>query len=353
MVHTIKVPGKLYIVGEYAVLEAGQPAILVAIDAYLKCEITSADQLIINSSLISDEPYQYKRGELTDAKWAYITSAIQTVEQFVIEQRHKLQNYKLTYTTELVSESGDKYGLGSSGAVTIATVRALLAFYGFNELSNLEIYKLATIASLKVSDKGSFGDIAASSFGGWVFYRSLNKDWLTNKLASNTPMTQLIKSDWPNLEIKNLIMPDDIQLCIGWTHSPASTEQIVTKIQAQLDIGQKQYKQFLTQNEHIVVQLSEALEQADQPTIQMLLESARQLLIQFSKDYHFIIETLDLTKLVEIAEQYHFAAKSSGAGGGDCGIAIGKANDNTATLYEKWQQHNILPLYHQVTKNIN
>lgn len=39
---TEKAPGKLYIAGEYAVVENGHPAILVALDQFVTCQLTAA-----------------------------------------------------------------------------------------------------------------------------------------------------------------------------------------------------------------------------------------------------------------------------------------------------------------------
>ncbi len=41
---TVKAPGKLYIAGEYAVVEPGQPAILIAVDQFVYATISQAKQ---------------------------------------------------------------------------------------------------------------------------------------------------------------------------------------------------------------------------------------------------------------------------------------------------------------------
>ncbi|MBT1022890.1 phosphomevalonate kinase, partial [Enterococcus faecium] len=83
----------------------------------------------------------------------------------------------LKVTSELDSSNGRKYGLGSSGAVTVATVKALNVFYALN-LSQLEIFKIAALANLAVQDNGSCGDIAASCYGGWIAFSTFDHPWL-------------------------------------------------------------------------------------------------------------------------------------------------------------------------------
>ena len=50
-----------------------------------------------------------------------------------------------------------------------------------------------------------------------------------------------------------------------------------------------------------------------------------------------------LTKLCTVAEQYG-SGKSSGAGGGDCGIAFLKDAAQVDALYDVWKEDNIRPL---------
>ena len=51
---SVKAPGKLYIAGEYAVVETGQPAILVALDQFVYVNLEKSNDL---GSIISK---QYK-----------------------------------------------------------------------------------------------------------------------------------------------------------------------------------------------------------------------------------------------------------------------------------------------------
>ncbi|MEU1548279.1 hypothetical protein [Nocardia sp. NPDC005745] len=74
-----------------------------------------------------------------------------------------------------MTEDGHKLGLGSSAAVTVATVDALAVFYQ-PHLDRTDRYRLAMLASLTVGPNGSGGDIAASTWGGWVAYCSPDRN---------------------------------------------------------------------------------------------------------------------------------------------------------------------------------
>ncbi len=56
----------------------------------------------------------------------------------------------------------------------------------------MEIFKLAALANINVNPKGSCGDIAASTFGGWLVYKTFYKDWVLKEKEKNS-ITDLLK----------------------------------------------------------------------------------------------------------------------------------------------------------------
>ena len=70
----------------------------------------------------------------------------------------------------------------------------------------------------------------------------------------------------------------------------------------------------------------------------------RKLLQHFAQINQIAIEIPRLSKLINIAESFGGAAKTSGAGNGDCGIVIADRNTDTAFLEDKWRQNGIMPL---------
>jgi len=63
------------------------------------------------------------------------------------------------------------------------------------------------------------------------------------------------------------------------------------------------------------------------------------------KMLHEKIYSRKLLELVESAEGLDICAKSSGAGGGDCGIAISFNRNDTEKLLERWESRGIELLY--------
>ncbi len=64
--------------------------------------------------------------------YALIESAMQVTEAYLTAKGYACHGtYSLSVQSDLDDQaSGAKYGLGSSGAVTVATVKALLTYYG-------------------------------------------------------------------------------------------------------------------------------------------------------------------------------------------------------------------------------
>ncbi|OZG50428.1 phosphomevalonate kinase [Bombiscardovia coagulans] len=364
--------GKLYLAGEYAVVEPGHPAVVVAVNRMLTAEVTGCkgDEDTVNlSALVSDidlqcgkiesvgrpqDSLQWHRehGIITPdsecAQNSYILAALQTVEELAVYKGVLVRPFDVSISSQLDADSCKKYGLGSSAAVTVATVRALLQFYGI-ELSPLATYKLAYLATGKAQSLGSGGDLAASLFGGCIRFCSPDRIWVRS-LADQVPLAELVERPWPGLAINRLdAFGDDsaLQLLVGWTGSPASTPSLVASVKAGSADGKRHdYEEFLSSSDVCVDALARALETGDIAAVNNQIVRARDLLSGLSQLTDTAIETDALRALVEIAAKYGGAAKSSGAGGGDCGIAIVAADHQAQaqSIEDAWAASGIEPL---------
>lgn len=350
-------PGKLYIAGEYAVVTNGYPAILVAVDQFITVTLQETDEEggTIYSALNGGLPIPWTRqnGRLViderENPFIYITQAVKITEQYLEEQGKKLAFFHLSVESELDDAKGKKYGLGSSGAVTVASIKALLLFYGMEPTPEL-VYKLSALAHLSVNSNGSFGDIAASSYTGWIAYSCFDREWVKRQ-KERVSLSELVASAWPDLRIQPLTPPKGLRLVIGWTGSPASTTHLVDKVNnKRMDMADF-YPQFLANSKCCVEEIVDAFGQADIPAIQKGILQNRSLLNQLSQHTGVLIETKLLTQLVNTALKHGGAAKSSGAGGGDCGIVLIEEDRDVSALLQDWQQAGILPLPLEVFKD--
>ncbi|MDN6259026.1 MAG: hypothetical protein L0J31_04565 [Corynebacterium sp.] len=96
---------------------------------------------------------------------------------------------------------------------------------------------------------------------------------------------------------------------------------------AQLD-----YPRFLAESRRCVTALVEALGNDDADGIRAGIRRNRELLRELGEHTGTTIETPTLRRLIEIAEACGGAAKTSGAGGGDCGIVLIDSQSGTSDL---------------------
>ena len=273
----------------------------------------------------------------------YILSAINFTERFCLEQKVPMSLYDLHVNSDLDSADGKKYGLGSSAAVTVATVKAILNFYGLHCTKDL-IFKLSAISHYSVQGNGSAGDIAASVYGGWLAYQTFDKAWLKTELATKS-LSEVLNEAWPGLKIQLLTPPEGLNLVIGWSQKPASTSQLVDKTNAKKKFIRTQYDTFLDESRKCVLDMIRGFNEKNISLIQKQIRLNRQLLKDFASLNHIAIEIPRLTKLINIAEQFNGAAKTSGAGNGDCGIVIADEKTDIEEMKNNWRKNGIMPLH--------
>lgn len=330
-----RAPGKLFVVGEYAVIETGEPAVLVAVNRYLRLKLT--------------ERQDAKPRATSD----HVRAAINTIDELRVARGLKERQFEIEIKSELDADDGRKFGLGSSAAVTVATVDALAQLYELN-LNQLERFKLALLATITISPRASGGDLAASTFGGWIRYTSPDRTALRDHHAQHGILSALESYAWSRLSVQSLPAPVNLELLVGWTGSPASTEKLVESAVSTSTASQdpQHNELFLAESRACVDMFADALLGKDLGTpdqnIGQAIRTARALLQQLSADRNVTIETPMLEELCTIAEQHDAAAKPSGAGGGDCGIALASPTSEITSILREWKQRGIVPLDLQV-----
>lgn len=152
-----RAPGKLFVAGEYAVVSPGEPSVLIAVDRYLTVSLSeSVDAGSIHSPEYSRMPVRWTRGQdgLTLDRehhpYDYVIAAIEVSERLRAERGLRPRFFDLFIESGLDDPSGRKFGLGSSAAVTVATIAAIDRFYGF-DLGTRGRYELAMLATIAVA----------------------------------------------------------------------------------------------------------------------------------------------------------------------------------------------------------
>lgn len=349
--YRLSVPGKLFIAGEYAVLEPEGQCIVAAIDRYVSAEISGSDQNAIHLPQLgfSGVSWEMMNGQLQFSenapKLTFIQNALRVSLQYIEETGVPTLRFSLSITSELDDASGKKYGLGSSAAVVVAVISSVLQFHekAGIDLSKELIYKLASIAHFKTQGNGSCADIAASTYGGWLSYSAFHERWLHEEMTGGTNILSVVRKKWPGLMISSITPPSELLFCAGWTGSEMSTSPMIRKIQQLRDEQPSVYKRFFQDSQAAVKALDRAFREGNMNNSLQSLSDNREALMRLSDQANAEIETPLLKELIRIANRYG-AGKTSGAGGGDCGIAFIVNDDNLANLKRDWQEAGIEPL---------
>lgn len=349
---SVKTPGKLYVAGEYAVVEPGYSAIITSVDSFIHLSMTESSEnfgTIYSEGFIKEPvPFYRNKGsiELAHAQntLKYVHSAIEITEKYIQSFGCSPKYYDIQIHSELINETGHKLGLGSSGAVTVATVLALLKFYAM-DYTDLTVFKLSVLAQLELGINSSFGDLASIAYTGWIKYTSFDREAVFDYTQLHA-VKETVDWDWPFLKIMPLNVPKAIHFLIGWTGKPASSDELVGAVQDKKNQSQKQYQHFLNVSQKAVDQLANALQVADFKQLAESIHLNRKALFDMGKQTNVLIETEQLTQLCDIAESHGGAAKTSGAGGGDSGIAFIFEEEKATAMIKDWQDAGIknLPL---------
>lgn len=301
--------GKLYIVGEYAVVHPGFPAVILATQLKIFATIEESTRFALKSANNSRE-IVFDDLNVMDEYWKYAISALVVFYDFLKEKGQVVTPVSIKVESDLDSSDGRKLGLGSSGAVVAAVIKGLNSFYKQN-LSNTAIYKLCVISQRRLYVSGSFGDLAAAVFGGIIRYtRFADFDFSGSVIKS-------VDSEWPQLSISYLDFPFEFHLAVGWTGEPVLTQSRVDQIRKlSEDVG---YRILLNQSGKIVDDLVQS-----QSVYEFLdcIRLYRSWLKRLEEISHLMIETPLITTFIDICLIHGGAAKSSGAGGGDSAIAF-------------------------------
>ena len=324
----VKTCGKLYWAGEYAILEPGQLALIKAIPIYMTAEIKASNVYRLYSDMFS-----YSVDLRPDSSYALIQETVALVEEYLTAQGVELQPFSLDIRGKMERE-GKKFGLGSSGSVVVLVVKAMLAFY--ERLADRELlFKLASAVLLKRGDNGSMGDIACIVSEDLVLYQSFDREKVADWLEKENLQVVLAR-DW-GFSIRSVEPALKFDFLVGWTKEVAVSSHMVKQIKDNMNSS------FLQASKETVANLVKALEVGQEETIIDLLEQASQLLEGLSSD----IYTPSLRQLKNASRDLKAVAKSSGAGGGDCGIALSFDQDSTTLLKKRWADLGIELLYQE------
>src|SRR5690625_351310 len=343
---TIKVPGKLMIAGEFAVLEPYQKLAVMAVDRFVYAQIQ-----VSNINSLTLENFNINTGWDFDGTSVLIASenphvnfvqeAMKNTLIYLREHDIELSPFSLIIKSELDDESGKKYGLGSSAAVVTSAVAAILNYFLPIKPADMLIFKLAAISHVKTQGNGSGADIAAATYGGVLEYSSFQADWLLEEIQCTESLTALVEKKWTYLTVKSITIPERLEICIGWTGNPASTSDLVNHIFLLKRNELSKFDTFIHNSDQAVRDFLKGMKTSDIPLLFEVSTRDRHALAELAQEAHVHLETLLLHTLREQSEENGCVRKQSGAGGGDCVIAFTPSKEKVGQLKQAWSKDNV------------
>lgn len=265
---TTSAPGKLTLYGEHAVVY-GYPCIVTAMDSRVRVSVSVVDEDHI------DAP-QVKR---TD----FVEEALR-----LFREKNKIKQSVEIATN---SDFSSSVGLGSSSAVIVATIKALGELFAVS-LSDKELFDMCYQVVINVKGIGSGFDIAAAVYGGTIYFDGKSKE-------------------------VELLRLGHLPMVVGYTGNKADTATLVKEVRDRYEKEEKKYKLLLSSMADIVQDAYIASTTGDSEELGVLFNENHALLQKIG------VSTDKLDSMVEAAKSAGaYGAKLSGAGGGDCMIAL-------------------------------
>jgi len=302
-----RAPGKLFLTGEWAVLH-GAPALVAAVDRHAVVTITSGSDGIEVESLAEG-----RRDHFAAASDADLPDGDAGAVLAAVRQRGELPRALRVVVDSRAFLVGErKLGLGRSAATLVAAVAAL----GRDPDPARILERALASNALFQKGQGSGADVAAATHGGLIEARRRDD----------------------RLEVARRVLPTGLHLIAGWTGMSAHTPSLLARFAA------LHTPPALAALSAAAVAATEACQRGDAAALLEAVDRSATLLERVGVETDLPLVTPELAALVRTANRVGAAAKPSGAGGGDCGIALATSGAQAAAVRAAWQEVGILPL---------
>ena len=302
-------PGSLMLFGEHAVLH-GKQALCCAVDQRIRVSLIPRQDRQIHISSPGLGNLATSLDSLTvKAPFEFVLTAIASYREQIS------CGFNLTITAEFAATMG----LGSSSAVTVATIGALTQWLGL-DLSAHELFHQAKAVILAVQGAGSGADAAAAVFGGVVAYRA------------------------QPVEIRPFALAPELTLVYSGAKVPTRT--VIQIVAAKQSAEPERYQQLYDRIDLCVRQAIAALEEQDWRQWGELMNQHHALQSELGVSTPLLDElAADLRLQSQI-----YGAKISGSGLGDCVVGVGTVVENLFPLNADQSQAGVRQIPVKISK---
>lgn len=282
-------PGKLMLFGEHAVVY-GYPCIATAVDQRIRAVAQNIPQPRLEIEAPDVGVTNYEKGLSEIGLDTNIFKGVRFVET-AIKNFRELYPGDSGLLIQTSSEFSSEFGFGSSSAVTVAVLKAIS---GLNNvfLTNEDLFRLSYQTVGEVQGVGSGFDLAAAIWGGTI-----------NFIAGGKEITPLAVGE--------------LSLVVGYTGIKADTPSLIRQVAELYRRDQKWTEGIFGSIASITKEARTSLTKGDWERTGELMNLNQELLVALG------VNTKELSRLISAARDAGaWGAKLSGAGGGDCMIAL-------------------------------
>lgn len=278
-------PGSLMLLGEHAVLH-GRRALVCAVDRRITVTLTPRRDRAVNLASTLGRLATDLDHLPPDGPFRFIAA--------VLRMAHLASGADLV----VASEFSDQVGLGSSAAVTVATVAAVNALAGAMPSAE-ELHGQALAAIRSVQGVGSGADAAASVLGGIVAYRAAPR------------------------ELRRL--PRTHPIAVVYSGSKTPTVEVIAQVDRRRRGAPGRFDALFDEIDRSVGEAVAAVAQADWVRLGAILDANQRHMD------HLGVSTVALDEIVAGLRACPgvLGAKISGSGLGDCAVGLGALSEWT------------------------
>jgi mevalonate kinase len=279
------------LLGEHAVVYQ-RPCLVTAVDSRLHMALTPSDDDTF-SIHAPDVGVDHLRGRMADAfaGGRALAPGTRFVESCLAVFRERFGTNRGVHI-QTSSDFSSKFGLGSSSAAVACTLFGLAGLFQV-EIAPRQLFDLGLEAIFHVQQTGSGFDLAAAIFGGTLFY-------------DNAGPRQIVP----------LVVPA-LPLVVAYTGVKADTTAYVRRVSSVLETWPAAMNLVFDAMAQLVSDGRLALERANWTHLGQLMD------MQHGLAHAIGVDTPETAALVFAARNAGaYGAKLSGAGGGDCIIAL-------------------------------
>lgn len=317
MIVSAQAPGKMILLGEYAVLE-GAPAMVCAVNRYARVQAQNTVSTIHNVEAVSlgvnGEPFVLNaygkvrfNPQADPASIKRLGFFAKLFESLYGRLASGAQGVKLSLdTADFYSQQVHaKLGFGSSAALTVAMASALSKLFEGTLPDKKTVLKLALEAHYYAQGKvGSGIDIAASVYGGILEYRKEPGQSIPEREPQTVPF-------W-----------NDLFILVVWTGKSVSTRLMISAVNTLKTDNRVLFNSIIRDLTVLSETGIEAYRSKNMSSFMKTIKEYHQTMDRLGKEAGADIVSVEHQALFQLCQADGAAYKPSGAGGGDIGIVF-------------------------------